>query len=284
MRYVPYDPDKLDLREGWKDDAEAAEQEVRDAAPEDKSTTIKSHSDLWRDVKPELKKVFYGKCWYTESPQAGTDVDVDHYRPKGRIAEIKKNGTDEPHPGYWWLAFKLENYRYSCIYANRRRRDVETGEMGGKADNFPLCNEDNRAWCLEDDCFDEQPLLLDPCKQADVALLTFKDDGEAMSRFAEAGHKRSFDRAEASIEYYNLNHSDFKKARVAIRDELTRHIENAERFFKKLETGDASHDMAYEGAITDLRNACSSKSPYSSYAIAFLDRYRTSDSLAAVFM
>lgn len=96
--------------------------------------------------------------------------------------------------------------------------------------------------------------------------------------------KRSFDRAEASIEYYNLNHSDFKKARIAIRDELTRRIENAERYFKKLDTGDADHDLAYEEAITDLRSAYSSKSPYSSYAIAFLDRFRTSDSLAAVFM
>jgi hypothetical protein len=284
MRYVPYDPAKLDLRAGWKEDAEAAEQEVQDAAPDDKSKAINNHSNLWRDVKPELKKIFHGKCWYTESPQAGTDVDVDHYRPKGRVAKTKKGGTDGPHPGYWWLAFKLENYRYSCIYANRQRRDVETGKTGGKADNFPLCDENNRAWCPEDDCFDEQPLLLDPCKRSDVALLTFKDDGEAMPRFAEEDRKRSFDRAEASIKYYNLNHSDFKKARIAIRDELSKRIENAERYFKKLETGDAGNDLAYEEAIRDLRKARSEKSPYSSYAIAFLDSYRTRDSLTAVFM
>ena len=284
MRYVPYDPAKLDLREGWKDNAEAAEQEVQGAAPDERSTTINSHSNLWKEVKPELKKIFHGKCWYTESPQAGTDVDVDHYRPKGHVAKIKKDGTGEPHPGYWWLAFKLENYRYSCIYANRRRRDLESGETGGKADNFPLCDENNRAWCPEDDCFDEQPLLLDPCKRADVALLTFKDDGEAMPRFAKETRKRSFDRANASIKYYNLNHSDFKKARIAIRDELSKRIENAERYFRNLETGDAGNDLAYEEAIRDLRNACSVKSPYSSYAIAFLDSYRTRDSLAAVFM
>ncbi len=234
MRYVPYEPDKLNLRAGWKKDAEAAEQEVRNAAPGGKSKAIKSHSNLWKDVKPELKKVFHGKCWYTESPQAGTDVDVDHYRPKGRVAKTKKDGTDEPHPGYWWLAFKLDNYRYSCIYANRRRCDVEIGVTGGKADNFPLWNEDNRAWCSGDDCFDEQPLLLDPCKRTDVALLTFKDDGEAMPRFAEQDRKRAYDRAEASIQYYNLNHSDFKKARLAIRDELTRRIENENVILKNL--------------------------------------------------
>jgi len=53
---------------------------------------------------------------------------------------------------------------------------------------------------------------------------------------------------------------------------------------KKLETGDADNDLAYEEAITDLRNARSIRSPYSSYAIAFLDRFRRRDSMAAIFM
>lgn len=44
-----------------------------------------------------------GKYWYTESIQLGTDVDVDHFGPKKRIAERCAEG--DAHPGYWWLAY-----------------------------------------------------------------------------------------------------------------------------------------------------------------------------------
>ena len=100
------------------------------------------------------------KCWYCESKQIRLDRHVDHYRPKNSVAECAD------HPGYWWLAFRSYNYRYSCTYCNSRRVDQRSGQAGGKADHFPLRDESRRAFSPDDPIDDEQPTLLDPTVQA----------------------------------------------------------------------------------------------------------------------
>ena len=273
MRQVKYNPDELPLREGWSDDANAVLQKMMaEDDPVKRSEIIQANSGLWGEIKIELAKISNDKCWYTESKQEGTDTDVDHFRPKKRVAEA--NDTETPHPGYWWLAFDLANYRLSCIYANRRRRDVETGEVGGKADHFPLINEDNRAWTPECDCDEEQPLLLDPCKAADVALITFKDDGEAMPRFNEVDRPRAFQRADVSIELYNINNSTLVRARIDLRDKINGLLKDAERFFNKLESGDAAHEYGYERAVEQLLEYIDEGAPYSGFCQAIIGNHR----------
>src|SRR5713101_4807105 len=50
------------------------------------------------EVRKALERLFYDKCAYCESKMTATaDWDVDHFRPKGRVAEC------EDHPGYYWL-------------------------------------------------------------------------------------------------------------------------------------------------------------------------------------
>ena len=283
MRYVPYDHSKLTLPAGWA--ASVATLEARIAAEPDvgeKLKLINANAAFWKALKGELAKLFHFKCWYTEAPQAGTDVDVDHYRPKGRVAELI--AAVHTHPGYWWLAFKPMNYRYSCIVANRRRCDVETGHVGGKADHFPIADEARRAWSPGDAYDDEQPDLLDPCKSSDVALLTFKEDGEAMPRFSAATHPRLYRRAYTSINYYNLNHTDFVRARLDLREDIERHIGSARNYFRHLEKGDAVNDYAYEEAITALRKMRQPPQPYSSFCTIILDNYKYDDELAGVFL
>lgn len=282
MRYVPYDYSDLILPAGWA--ASVATLEAQIAAEPDvneKLKLINSNAALWKELKGQLAKLFHYKCWYTESPQAGTDVDVDHYRPKGRVAELIS--ANNLHPGYWWLAFKPMNYRYSCIVANRRRCDVETGYVGGKADHFPIADEACRAWTPGDDCDNEQPDLLDPCKMSDVALLTFKEDGEAMPRYSSATHPRLFRRAYTSVNYYHLNHTDFVRARQALRDEIRRYIKSARKYFQHLERGDAVNDHAYEEAILALRKMREPTQPYSSFCTAIIDNEKFDEALAAVF-
>lgn len=281
MRRIRYNPDDLTLREGWADDANAVLQQLKDEEdPVKRSEIIQEHSGLWGEVKAELAKISNDKCWYTESKQEGTDTDVDHFRPKKRVAEVK--GKENPHPGYWWLAFDLANYRFSCIYANRRRRDVKTGEVGGKADHFPLVNEDERAWTPEDDCDEELPILLDPCKAADVGLITFKDDGEAMPRFNEKTHPRAFKRADVSIELYNINNSTLVRARIDLRDKINGLLKEAERFFNKLESGDAAHKYGYEKAIEKLMALVDEGAPYSGFCQTVLENHRHEEFLYGV--
>lgn len=283
MRHVPYDPTKITLPLGWAAKVVTLEANIAGETDDAKKLAlIKAHEDYWKELKPELAKLFNYKCWYTESPQAGTDVDIDHYRPKGRVAEL--NEGDKLHAGYWWLAFTPGNYRYSCIVANRRRRDVETGFTGGKADHFPIADEFRRAWVPSDNCENEQPDLLDPCKTTDTALLTFKEDGEAMPRHDPKIHQRLFRRADISIKYYHLNHTDFVRARLELRDAMEQNVRAAKKYFNHLEKGDAVNDFAYEEAVATLRAMRKTTAPYSSFCVTYLDQYKYDDEIAGVFL
>jgi hypothetical protein len=143
VRPVDYDPKRLTLPDGWADNASKLKLALLSAEDAAARAIILKKNEIWGEVKGELRKISHGKCWYTESPQLGTDVDVDHFRPKKRVAERCAEG--DTHPGYWWLAYDLHNYRYSCIVANRLRRDIETDVVGGKADRFPIADEAARA-------------------------------------------------------------------------------------------------------------------------------------------
>ena len=276
MRHLDIDFSRLSLPDDWLKKAEELSDSLLKAENEQqRSDIIDKNQDHWKAVKPVLASLFNRKCWYTEAPQQGTDVDVDHFRPKKCVKETLSAST--PHNGYWWLAFCLQNYRYSCIVANRRRTDVETGVKGGKADHFPLCDENMRANTPDSDLEEEQPILLDPLKATDVQLLQFKPDGEAMPRFSEKKHARKFMRADQSIALYNLNHSEFVRCRIELRDDIDKDVKAAKRYFNKLETGDADNDLAYEEAICRLRKMKSEGAPFSSFCMAYLDSFRHKD-------
>jgi hypothetical protein len=288
LRYVKYDHKKLKYPPDWEDKAKKAKEAVEAADAGKRSDVINNHQPVWASLKHELSKVFHGKCWYTEAPQdmAGTDSDVDHFRPKNAVRGVKRtkaDGTEEEHPGYWWLAFEASNYRFSCIIANRPRRDLETGLVGGKVDEFPIWDEKLRCWKKTDCIDDEQPSLIDPCKSTEVALLMFAENGEITTRYSKDDKKRLFEKADNSIKLYHLNHTNFVKARLEIRDELEKHIKDARRYYKKLDKGDATNDHAYERAIEQIRKTISIKSPFSGFAYAFIQKFKHEECLEAVF-
>lgn len=281
MRPVDYKPEKLALPKGWLVEANKLKGQLREAENAADRAKILKANEIWGEVKNELRKLFHNKCWYTESIQIGTDVDVDHFRPKKRVAE--RVGKGDGHPGYWWLSYDLDNYRYSCIVANRLRRDIETDIVGGKADRFPIMEEADRAMHPDADWQAEKTLLIDPCKASETALLTFKDDGEALPRF---GPKETYKnrKAELSICYYNLNHTDFTKARLAIRDEIEDLRIDAIRYFARLESGDADHARSYGKAIERLRQMRKETAPFSAFAIAMTDNFRNQEPFFGIFL
>jgi len=116
------------------------------------------------DVRAALEAVFSHKCAYCESFTTATGPwDVEHFRPKGRVAE------SAGHPGYYWLAYTWENLYLSCLFCNQRRGDKPTteetkpGPPKGKLDQFPLRNDATRALVPGTDLTAEDRLLLDPC-------------------------------------------------------------------------------------------------------------------------
>ncbi|MBY4592316.1 MULTISPECIES: hypothetical protein [Rhizobium] len=280
MRAVEYDPKKLSLPPDWAERAEALKKRLLKENDPLKRSEIIRKNEIWSEIKFELRKVFSEKCWYTESPQRGTDTDVDHFRPKRRVFERSTKGDE--HPGYWWLAYDLDNYRYSCIYANRLRRDIETDLVGGKADRFPVV-EATRAMGPDANWKSEKTYLIDPCNPDEVAMITFKEDGEAMARFP-ASEQYKHDMAMLSIECYNINHSDFVKARMDVKASIEELRVEAKRLFARLEDGDADHKQSYRQAISTLRKMREKTAPYSAFCIAITDSFRGDESLAGIFL
>lgn len=273
MRHLDINFNTLGLPDGWSEKSQQLTTDLINAPDQSaRNKIIEDNQAHWKLIKQNLVQLFNYKCWYTEAPQQGTDVDVDHFRPKKRVQETLN--LHHTHDGYWWLAFSIQNYRVSCIFANRRRTDVETGQTGGKADHFPLLDENCRAQSPTCILEEEQPVLIDPLRATDVQLLQFNSNGEAMPRYSETDSPRKYLRAYISISLYNINHSDFVRARLDLRDAINKDVYSAKRYFNKLEKGDAVNDHAYEETICRLRGMRGKDAPYSSFCMAYLDEFR----------
>lgn len=142
--------------------------------PDLRSAYIKKNSS-WVLLKKWLSNASGHKCWYCEAKSSRAPFDVDHFRPKLGITVdgIKLAG----HTGYYWLAYEWWNFRLSCQRCNRPEKDkMET--LRGKANEFPLQNEAGRCQVPANLLSAESPKLLDPCVEADCALLAHGIDGE----------------------------------------------------------------------------------------------------------
>ncbi len=151
-----------------------------------------------KEVRVALEKLFFGKCAYCE--QLLPEIwDVEHYRPKSRVAERKND-----HPGYYWLGYSWENMYPSCTNCNRRRKDKPLWDdlrelpAGGKYDQFPLSDESTRIMSHDDgDISNEATLLIDPCS----------DNPECYFIYDPKGHILALDedpRGTESLRVYNL--------------------------------------------------------------------------------
>src|SRR5262249_37866054 len=145
------------------DAAQEAERDLLSATDDETiAKVIKDSAKVWRRAKPYLERVMDYKCWYCETKDVRSDNAIDHFRPKAL---------------YWWLAFRYWNFRFSCTFCNSRRRDPESGIVGGKAAEFPLVPGSARLVESNESVDDEIPLLLDPCIGQDPQLLWFDETG-----------------------------------------------------------------------------------------------------------
>jgi len=259
MRYV--DRSKLVKPTDWARRAEAATQAV--ASGEDPN----DHGGVWRELKDELAKLLHDKCWYCESPVDRSDNAVDHFRPKNRVSDAAN-----PHTGYRWLAFDASNFRYACTYCNSRRKDIEGGTAGGKADCFPLVNEAQRVYAVGSVAA-EQPLLLDPCEMSDWRLLgCHQENGQTCAAGTDDAAKR---RADVSIEIYHLHYEPTCKRRHTAAVQLMADVDEGKRLFE-LVTHDPGREADFKSVAARLRRAIDRDSPYSG-DMHFLLRGQRSD-------
>src|SRR4051794_37152117 len=86
--------------------AEAARQEIlAETSPGPRHALIEYHRPKWVAFRAHFERIYGRKCWYVECTNAGTDDDIDHFRPKAKLAE------DATHGGYWWEALNWRNFR-----------------------------------------------------------------------------------------------------------------------------------------------------------------------------
>jgi hypothetical protein len=194
------------------------------------------------EVVRELERLFHEKCAYCESTyRAVGPLDVEHFRPKGKVKEAPK------HPGYWWLAAAWSNLLPSCRDCNQlrsqlafdpgmtleefdRARRKEADETSGKANSFPVRNAN---WILDEkgDLTAEDPLLINPTMRKPEEHLEWVFDWDRTvylwqaDRVAAAIRPRLVNGVDdpygkASIAVYGLNRAGLVRERMARIDEM----------------------------------------------------------------
>lgn len=280
MRYI--DPHLIEQRlpDDWSQRAAQARNDVTSAPPQARSQEVNRRSQIWQELKDTLRQISHNKCWYCESKEIRSDNAVDHFRPKNAVTEC------HGHEGYWWLAFRWENYRFCCTFCNCRRINQMTNEGGGKATHFPLRDETRRAHTPNANLDDEEPMLLDPCVSADPGLLWFEETGQAVPNPACGDGSDSYPRQRAirSIEIYNLRQRDLVERRKELSLRIRRRVEDADRYFRRYQQGDTAARGAFEDAVRDLHGYLAGNAEYSSAARAMLKGLRGTHPVVEVIL
>lgn len=284
MRYVDPDEVQLALPDDWDKTVEKAKSSVQRAVERRKaaaqkagktgdeldaeiraarSKAISTKSEVWRLAGRYIAKVMDKKCWYCETRETRSDMPVDHFRPKNSVFE-----TQGKHAGYWWLAFRWDNFRYCCTYCNSRRND---GSEGGKQDRFPLLDPATRAWTPGDDHTQEKTALLDPCVITDTQLLFFNAQGRAVAKPKIGGD--DLKRVTISVETYHLNHEAIKKKRESIAIKMGQRIKLIEELDNR-PTLSSFEIRQRKDAIIEILRAVRSSREFCSSARCFLKGYR----------
>lgn len=170
---------------------------------------IDNNSALWTAVRDRYWMLGNMKCWYSEDIIQEGEGEIEHYRPKGKVCKSK-------HGGYWWKAFDWHNYRLVHRTCNIRREDYVSKKKAGKGAYFPLKDEKVRA-TNEGEIGNEEPVLLDPIKPADVRLLCFNLlTGKPEVSPVCGGDVWSKRRVYETIGYYHLDEGTWNKQRKDI--------------------------------------------------------------------
>lgn len=193
-----------------------AEQDIHDAAIlSGQPSKVKEslYKRLKKTVYLDPAGPFFGKCSFCEDfIRANQHGDVEHFRPKAAIVDettnksINRPGTEDPHPGYYWLAYDWRNLLPSCVLCNQPSTEPE-GEAVGKRSYFPLADETKRAQVRGEERY-ESPLLINPMQaEPDLDLGV---DGKTGVMFA----RNESPAGETCIRIFGLNLRDLPNQRA----------------------------------------------------------------------
>jgi uncharacterized protein (TIGR02646 family) len=157
---------------------------------------IDGNQKVWKQLKLDLKRLSYGKCWFSEAREIYSHYHVDHFRPKKKVTGEHGNLDRD---GYWWLTFDHSNFRL-------------IGSVGNtKKGNF-FAVKSNHALSPEHDYNDEVIYLLDPTRKNDYKKLTFDEEGKIIPTNPNEHHWDNA-RAKYTIEKMDLDYPDLAQER-----------------------------------------------------------------------
>ena len=155
---------------------------------------------LNENVRGTLWEHQHKKCCCCERKrELKRESDVEHFRPKARVAE------DPKHPGYWWLAYKWGNYLYACKPCNQAH----------KKNHFPLLRGGKRARRSGDSLSRELPVLINPIDEDPGHCVSY-DWQESDGRLVKAVALDARGRGTGTIELMQLNRVEIMEQRAAL--------------------------------------------------------------------
>lgn len=183
----------------WLDKTAILLKKLEDTVDNDeRNRIIDLNHRIWKLLKDSLKKLSYGKCWYSETKNPYSHLHIDHFRPKKRVEDIFEK--DNPiKNGYWWLTFDISNYRLCGSIGNIKKSDHFAVKYNRVTQPGPIS--------------DEVYYFLDPTVKEDVKLVNFDNNGIIKPAAPEILEKWNYDRAKYTIEYLDLNYPELQEVR-----------------------------------------------------------------------
>jgi hypothetical protein len=231
-----------------------AHKTVTTQRPKDRKAYIDNNgATKWSPLKNRFTAILGNKCWYTEVELVGAPLTIDHYRPR--------------YP-YWFLAFKPDNYRVACPFANSPKHNPLHGCAGGKAEKFPLLDPSKKATGIRS-IKHERPVILDPCNEDDCKLIAFQSDGRPLLHPDYQADAIAQHRVDRSNILLNIDHPDLNSKREQLRKDIERDVRSHEN---------SAHDPDHQ---RELRGSLSTKvkktAPFSIAARQYLSAYKYID-------
>lgn len=268
MIYI--NPNQIIIPQDWKERVKELTQELLQKSKSQRNKFIDSkRTETWGhpEILTALKGPVGNKCWYTEVDLTGSDPNIDHFRPKGKITEIDVDNlvkTKKVSDGYWWLAFDSDNFRLSSMHANQRRVDEKTN--GGKWDFFPV--DGPRAIAgTQIGLINESILPFDPCSPTDVALMWFEPDGKpGFKNWRRSPTIQEERRLKVTTWLFHLDKQELAFNRAGAMEEVRIALKNADAIYQLWEqkgfAGDGQEKNLFDRAIAGIRALISDKSPF----------------------
>lgn len=226
------------------DEGEKLTKEIMALPSSQRNDFIDKHVAHWGKLKAHYIELSSGKCWYTEEKEIASNYHMDHFRPKKRPKELKKNceiKTATSTEAYWWLAFDWKNYRLAASIPNTSKG------------SYFLLKNGTYAIKQGQDVSEEWYALLDPTDRDDVDLIAFGLDGKVYPACADVNCWDAV-RVSLSVRIFDLDNVSLVDARKEIQQICKTKIElikNAQREYAQ------TNSLGYKNPEEFIRNiAC----------------------------